>query len=272
MPKATSSVSKGKRRKRSAEEIRQYKAQWYQRNKKRIRESLTEEQRVAKRASDKKYYAANRERICERQRRYNASHSRELVERKRQYRSRDPEKWRSYYKEYAAQNSDERKEYSRDYYRQNAEEIKDRVRNYATKNAKQVRDRARLYRRSREASDHLFCLVRRIGTRCYAAIRSAKARKSDRTIELIGCSPAQLAAHLESQFKAGMGWRNRSKWHVDHIVPLAAFDLSDPTQQRVAFHYSNLQPLWKHENLSKGARLSDGTSARGSRYRTARYG
>jgi hypothetical protein len=285
MPKATSSASKGKRRKRSADEIRQYKAQWYQRNKQRIRESLTEEQRAAKRACDKKYYAANKARICERQKRYNASNSAKLAEQKRQYRSQDPERWRSYYREYAAGKSDERKAYARRYYRQNTQKIKERAREYAKSNASQVREYARAYRKSnaekirtykrhwtrdRTESDHLYRLIRRVGCRVNNAIRSAKARKSACTIELVGCSPAHLAAHIAAKFKPGMGWHNRTKWHIDHVLPLAAFDLANARQQRVAFHYSNLQPLWKHENLSKGARLADGTNARGSRYRAAR--
>jgi len=50
-----------------------------------------------------------------------------------------------------------------------------------------------------------------------------------------------------------MTWDNYgSAWHVDHIIPLAAYDLTDPEQQRQAFHYTNLQPMWAHENMAKG--------------------
>ncbi len=62
-------------------------------------------------------------------------------------------------------------------------------------------------------------------------------------------------AWLESQFVHGMGWHNRSLWHVDHIVPLSAFDLSCVEQQRVAFHYTNLRPLWAAENVAKHDRI-----------------
>ena len=81
--------------------------------------------------------------------------------------------------------------------------------------------------------------------------------KSARTMALIGCTHEHLRAHISSQFKNGMSWENygRAGWHVDHIKPCASFDLSDPDQQKLCFHFSNLQPLWAVDNLSKGARL-----------------
>lgn len=48
-----------------------------------------------------------------------------------------------------------------------------------------------------------------------------------------------------------MSWENYGKWHVDHIRPCASFNLADEEEQRVCFHYTNLQPLWGHDNCSK---------------------
>ena len=84
------------------------------------------------------------------------------------------------------------------------------------------------------------------------------AQKSDRTIKLLGCSFSELVSYLERQFKEGMSWDNygRQGWHMDHIVPCAAFDLTDPDQQKKCFHYTNLQPLWAKDNLEKGPRMA----------------
>ena len=70
-------------------------------------------------------------------------------------------------------------------------------------------------------------------------------------MELVGCSPRELKAHIEKQFVDGMTWDNRHLWHVDHICPLAYFDLRQMQQQKSAMHFTNLQPLWKGDNHRK---------------------
>jgi hypothetical protein len=82
-------------------------------------------------------------------------------------------------------------------------------------------------------------------------------KKSDRTINLLGCTITEFITHIESQFKDGMSWENRGfyGWHIDHIIPCALFDLTDPEQQRKCFHYTNLQPLWWMDNILKGKKL-----------------
>ena len=76
--------------------------------------------------------------------------------------------------------------------------------------------------------------------------------KSDSTINILGCTIEELWIHLESKFTEGMTRQNHGKWHVDHIIPCASFDLTKPEQQVKCFHYTNLQPLWALDNLKKG--------------------
>jgi hypothetical protein len=82
------------------------------------------------------------------------------------------------------------------------------------------------------------------------------ARKAARTMELIGCTIAEVRAHLESHFLPGMTWDNcgRNGWHIDHIRPCYSFNLEDPVQQRICFHFTNLQPMWEADNISKSNR------------------
>ena len=96
----------------------------------------------------------------------------------------------------------------------------------------------------------------RVANNCRDRIRrmiGSQGKARGRSNRLIGCDADTLCLILEAQFLPGMTWDNYgSAWHVDHIIPLAAYDLTDPKQQLEAFHYINLQPLWAHENMAKG--------------------
>lgn len=52
-----------------------------------------------------------------------------------------------------------------------------------------------------------------------------------------------------------MTWENRGEWHIDHIIPLAS--ASTEEELLALCHYTNLQPLWAFDNLSKGAKIID---------------
>lgn len=74
----------------------------------------------------------------------------------------------------------------------------------------------------------------------------------------VGCSMGELVIYLEERFCEGMSWNNygRNGWHVDHIIPLSSFDLTNPEELKKACHYTNLQPLWATDNLKKSNKLS----------------
>lgn len=99
-------------------------------------------------------------------------------------------------------------------------------------------------------------LANSIRVRLWNGLKEQKVKKSNKTSSLVGCTWAVLVSHLESQFTSGMTWENHGQWHVDHIIPLSSVDLSDPEQLAKVTHYTNLQPLWKFDNLSKGAKLT----------------
>ena len=64
---------------------------------------------------------------------------------------------------------------------------------------------------------------------------------------------------MENKFQDGMNWENYGfyGWHIDHIIPCSSFDMIDPEQQKICFHYSNLQPLWAADNFRKSDKVFD---------------
>ena len=107
-----------------------------------------------------------------------------------------------------------------------------------------------LYIKNRRQTDPMFRLRMNLRRRIGLALTT----KQGKTMDLVGCSISALREHLETQFKDGMSWENYGAWHVDHIRPLRSFDLSDELQCKQSCHYTNLQPLWAADNLSKGGK------------------
>jgi hypothetical protein len=124
---------------------------------------------------------------------------------------------------------------------------------------------ARAYENKRRKENVYYKLRTTLASRVRMAINKIKTElnldinKCASTIELLGCSIWELKTHLEKQFKPGMTWENHGfgddKWHIDHILPCASFDLTKEEEQRKCFHYTNLQPLWQFDNLSKSDRI-----------------
>jgi hypothetical protein len=81
--------------------------------------------------------------------------------------------------------------------------------------------------------------------------------KAGSAVDDLGCSINELKTYLESKFQIGMTWDNWNVdgWHIDHIKPLASFDLTDRKQFLEACHYTNLQPLWAKDNIIKSDKV-----------------
>jgi hypothetical protein len=84
-----------------------------------------------------------------------------------------------------------------------------------------------------------------------------KRRDKEHTMEYVGCSIEALRTHLENQFTEGMTWDNQGEWHIDHIKPCASFNLDIEEERHACFHYTNLQPLWGEDNLSKSDKYDE---------------
>jgi hypothetical protein len=86
-------------------------------------------------------------------------------------------------------------------------------------------------------------------------LKSKNIKKNNKTFDIVGCNPEILKEYLEKQFVDGMSWDNYGKygWHIDHIVPLSSANSEEELFKLC--HYTNLQPLWAFDNLSKGNKI-----------------
>ncbi len=81
-----------------------------------------------------------------------------------------------------------------------------------------------------------------------------KGKRAARAV--VGCSKKELELHLQSQFTKEMQWNNYGTyWHVDHIVPVSHFDLTNEEHCKLVHHWTNLRPLEAVENMKRGNRI-----------------
>jgi hypothetical protein len=189
----------------------------------------------------KKFYSeANKEKIKEYKKEYIKAYRGKQNENSKAYRERNKEYFKAYDKAYREKNK---------------EKIKERKR----ANKEKSNEKRRKYSKKKWKTDTNFKLRHILRNRIRDALKrqNKSGVKSENTIKLLGCSVIEARKHLEKQFKEGMTWENHAHdtWHIDHIIPCASFDLTDPEQQNKCFHYTNLQPLWAEENMSKSAKI-----------------
>lgn len=107
----------------------------------------------------------------------------------------------------------------------------------------------------RELTDPAFLITRRLRSRIKIALLKSGTSKARKTLEYLGLTGQDFMDYLlrhpnnDGRFNA---LNYGTAWVVDHIRPIASFDLSDEQQIKQAFHYSNCQPMTPEENASKG--------------------
>ena len=150
---------------------------------------------------------------------------------------------------------EERKQRSNTNYHSKSDEEKFDLnkKNREARNADEVREYARKYHSTRSKEDIEFKLTTNLRTLIRSAIKRGGGVKSIKSESLIGCSVKECRDHIEKQFKNGMGWENwdLEGWHIDHIRPCSSFNMKEVAQQRIAFNWRNLRPLWSTENIQK---------------------
>ena len=103
----------------------------------------------------------------------------------------------------------------------------------------------------RRKTEPLFKLKNNYRNRLYDYYRGTN--RSKRSEEIIGLSWIEFKLYIETKFLEGMSWDNYGEWHIDHIIPLCS--ASNDNDLEKLFHYSNCQPLWKKDNISKGGKI-----------------
>ncbi len=152
-------------------------------------------------------------------------------------------------------NKDKIKNRKSKWYYLNKNDVQTINKEWRLKNKDRLKKYKSCYNKTKESISVQYKLSNRLRQRLYKAINGNF--KSGSAVKDLGCSIEELKLHLESKFQSGMNWDNwtHDGWHIDHIKPLASFDLTDRNQLLEACHYTNLQPLWATDNIVKSDKI-----------------
>jgi len=206
---------------------------------------LTLEQKEHQREYLRAYYQANRDRLAAKHKEYAESHKDKMSGYKKAYRKNRADRVLQSKRKWRANNP----QYHQDYYEKNKEKILLQCRQARHKN-KSARNQQLAHKYATNVQYKITCLLR---NRIRDAIRFNY--KAGSAVRDLGCSIEEFKTYIEDQFQEGMSWENHGEWHLDHIIPLSAFDLTNRDEFLIACNFTNYQPLWAEENLSKGCTI-----------------
>jgi hypothetical protein len=177
----------------------------------------------------------------------------------REYYIKNKDKVLAKNKKYSQDNKQSILDNKKKYYLLNRDKILQQKREYQASHRVSIRNRKRKYNETYYLIPNVR-LSRLLRCRIKNAVDKQFGNKAYKSVELLGCSVDECRKWLESKFLPGMSWENSGDWHIDHIQPCASFDLTKPEEQLKCFHYTNLQPLWGEDNLSKSDKIQVLTS------------
>lgn len=172
-----------------------------------------------------------------------------------EYRKRNPEKRKETIKKYYENNKEKELLRFKKYREENPEKRKETCKKHNQNNREKYNEYARLWKKSMRINNLYYKLISNLRTRTKSYLHYKTINPNSTIKDVIGCTPQFLKEHLESQFKDGMSWDNYGfyGWHIDHIIPLSSAKNEEELYKLC--HYTNLQPLWAKENLSKGSKI-----------------
>jgi hypothetical protein len=136
----------------------------------------------------------------------------------------------------------------------NRERLAREAREYRAENREVIAQKDVARKRKKRAEDPRYALIHRIRALVSMSLSGGGFSKKSKTARILGCSWDEFQIHIERQFLPGMSWDNRSKWHIDHIRPMAG---ATTEAEAIALnHFTNLRPLWAKKNLEKGAKAT----------------
>jgi hypothetical protein len=176
-------------------------------------------------------------------------------EKNKNYSKEHRKKNKEYYKEYRKNNSEKNKEYYKKWREENKEKIKQNAKIYFQKNKEILQKKSYEYTKQKKQKDYFFKFKINIRSNIVKSFKRGtnQFKKDAKTEMILGCTIEEFVCYIQSLFTNGMTLENHGEWHLDHIIPLASVNTQEEIKKLC--HYTNYQPLWAEENLTKSKKI-----------------
>jgi len=203
-------------------------------------------------AKKREYRDKNKVKLAAKKREYRGKNKETIAAKKREYRDKNKERLAAKGCKYYQENKEKIKERVSRYYQENKEKCNARQCKYDEKNKEKITVYKKTWSRKKRKEDPQFRMSGRIRAGVRNSLIKAKLKKNNRTFKYISCSPSFLLERLERQrIERGLN----EDYHIDHMMPIDSFDLTNAEELRRCWHWSNLQALLPKENLRKGKQI-----------------
>ena len=195
----------------------------------------------------KQWYEKNKDKVKERIKKYNEEHKEEIKQKRK-----------NYFKEYNKIYKQTHKEQIKKYNQENKDKFKKYKKKYRENHKEMIYEYYSQYRKQREENDYLFKMSHQIRNLIRTSFKRKSCIKANKTEEILGCKMEYFINYLiktyENNYNEKWEWDYLKHTHIDHVIPLST---SKSKEDIIRLnHYTNLQLLKAEDNMQKSDNLN----------------
>lgn len=183
-----------------------------------------------------------------------------ILNQKKEYQEKNKEKIKKQQKIYRQNNKNKLQIIHKNWANKNIDKLKKMWKKYYKINKTIIIKKQNIWCKEKRKTDIIYKITYLLRARLNKAVKLEY--KTDKTLNLLGCSIEELKNHLQQTaikngyFDFNINNYSGKEYHIDHIIPCAAFNLKCNYHQKLCFHYSNLQILQSTKNIQKSDKIA----------------
>jgi len=172
------------------------------------------------------------------------------AKRQKEWNKNNPEKGKEYAEKWRRLNKLRKNIINKKWRDNNQKHIANYSKKYLIENREEIMKYHKIYLKEKGKKDIQFAIGLRLRNRMRKVIRDyIENRKLPKGYGYKGINYKEVCKHLMKTVP--INWQ---QYHIDHIIPVCSFDLTDKEELEKLNHYSNLQWLPARENQIKGGK------------------